>query len=184
NFCKLHKIKLHHTTPKNSNSNSPVERFHSTLAEEIRCLKSEKPNENANSLITYAIIGYNNAIHSATGHILFEVLKGHINSNDPFELSNNRIISNYIQNHKDKVKTLYSTIKEKSQKRKECIINKLNSDRQDPESYKPGNPVYIKTKERNKAKPKFSESKIILDNDKKLITHQGIYHKSNVKNQT
>ncbi|ERL84301.1 hypothetical protein D910_07676 [Dendroctonus ponderosae] len=41
NFCKLYKIELHYGTSKNSNSNSPVERFHSTLIEHYRCLKSK-----------------------------------------------------------------------------------------------------------------------------------------------
>lgn len=34
-FCTLHKNKLHYTTAKNSNCNFPVERLHSTIAEEI-----------------------------------------------------------------------------------------------------------------------------------------------------
>jgi hypothetical protein len=180
-FCKLHKIELHYTTPKNSNSNSLVERFHSTLAEEIRCLRLEKPNESTNKLIYYAIIGYNNAIHSVTGYTPFEIVKGHINTSDPFDLNDRRIISNYIQQHKENVKTLYNNIQQKSANKKEQIINNQNANRQDPEPYTPNQTAYIKTKARNKAYPKFVKTKVITDLDKKLTTQQGIYHKNHVK---
>jgi hypothetical protein len=180
-FCKLHKIELHYTTPKNSNSNSPVERFHSTLAEEIRCLKLEKPRDSIETLISYAIIGYNNAIHSVTNYTPFEIVKGHINSDDPFEMTDTKIISNYIQQHKEKVQTLYADIKEKTQTKKEQIVDKLNATREEPKTFIPGHSAYISTKERNKAKPKFISSKILANNDKKLKTRQGTYHKATVK---
>jgi hypothetical protein len=180
-FCKLHKIELHYTTPKNSNSNSPVERFHSTLAEEIRCLKLEKPRDSIETLISYAIIGYNNAIHSVTNYTPFEIVKGHINSDDPFEMTDTKIINNYIQQHKEKVQTLYADIKEKTQTKKEQIVDKLNATREEPKTFIPGHSAYISTKERNKAKPKFISSKILANNDKKLKTRQGTYHKATVK---
>lgn len=99
-FCKLHKIELHFTTPKNSNSNCPIERFHSTIAEEIGCLKIAKPQDNINNLMTYALIGYNNAIHSSTGFTPFEIVNGHINPNNPFDLTDTQILSSYMQKHR------------------------------------------------------------------------------------
>ena len=180
-FCKLHKIELHYTTPKNSNSNSPVERFHSTIAEEIRCLKLDKPREEVNTLMNHAIIGYNNAIHSVTGYTPFEVIKGHINTGNPFELSDKNIITDYIQNHKDKVKLLCDNIKRTSENKKEHIIQNLNAKREEPVTYKPNETVYVKTKNRNKAKPKFNQTFAIADNSNKLTTKQGAYHKSCIK---
>lgn len=58
---------------------------HSTLAEQNRCLKLDKPKENVCELMIHAIIGYNNSIHSVTGYTPFEVMKSHINTSDPFE---------------------------------------------------------------------------------------------------
>jgi hypothetical protein len=182
NFCELHKIELHFTTSKNSNSNSPVERFHSTLAEEIRCLKIDKPHENITSLMNYAIIGYNNAIHSVTGHTPFEVLKGHLESTHPFDLTDGKIISNYIQNHKEKTNIIYNQIKEKLNNNKEILISKLNENRETPKEFKTNDPAYITTKERNKAKPKFIKTNVLSDQNDKLVTHRGTYHKSATKN--
>jgi hypothetical protein len=177
NFCELHKIELHFTTSKNSNSNSPVERFHSTLAEEIRCLKIDKPHENITSLMNY-----NNAIHSVTGHTPFEVLKGHLESTHPFDLTDGKIISNYIQNHKEKTNIIYNQIKEKLNNNKEILISKLNENRETPKEFKTNDPAYITTKERNKAKPKFIKTNVLSDQNDKLVTHRGTYHKSATKN--
>lgn len=180
-FCKLHKIELHFTTAKNSNSNSPVERLHSTLAEQIRCLRVKKPKEPVNDLMRISIIAYNNTIHTSTDYTPFEIINGHINSNDPFDLTDSKIISNYIQNHKENTKILYNKIKIKNQSNKEKLINKLNISRNDPKTYEPGDNAYIATKQRNKANPRFSSSKIINDQNKKLITERGTYHKSTIK---
>lgn len=49
-----------------------------------------------------------NAIHSVTGFTLFEIIKGYIDSGNPFELSDNKIISNSIQSYNEKVKLLYN----------------------------------------------------------------------------
>lgn len=37
-LCKTYQIELHFTTPYNPNSNSPIERFHSTLKESLVAL--------------------------------------------------------------------------------------------------------------------------------------------------
>jgi hypothetical protein len=126
-----------------------------------------------------SIIGYNNAIHSVTNYTLFEIVKGHINSDDPFEMTDTKIICNYIQQYKEKVQTLYADIKEKTQTKKEKIID--NATREKPKTFIPGHSAYISTKERNKAKPKFISNKILANNDKKLKTRQGTYHKVTIK---
>nr|CAH7717672.1 unnamed protein product [Callosobruchus chinensis] len=51
----LYNIALHYTTAYNPNSNSPVERFHSTIIETIRTLREEKPHQNIRDLMNYAI---------------------------------------------------------------------------------------------------------------------------------
>lgn len=180
-FCTLHKIDLHYTTSKNSNSNSPVERFHSTLAEEIRCLKIDKPKDDINTLMKYAILGYNNSIHSVTNFTPFQIVKGHIDSDDPFSLTETRLLTDYVQKHKERTKALYNQIKTRNIEIKEKRISKLNENRDEPPSYDSKETAFIKTKSRNKALPKFSASKIINEQDKKITTEQGTYHKSAVK---
>lgn len=181
NFCKLYKIDLHYTTPKNSNSNSPVERFHSTLIEHYRCLREENNNFTPNQLIKRAVLGYNNAIHSVTKFTPFEIIKGHINTNNPFDLNDNIIISNYVQNHKETTKKLYDQIQENNHNKKEQIINKRNEDRIDPPKYLNADTAYIKTKNRGKDLPKFKKLSVLNETDIKIETNKGFYHKNSAR---
>ena len=177
-FCKIYKIDLHYTTPKNSNSNSPVERFHSTIIEHYRCLKNELNNFTPDQLIKRSVLGYNNSIHSVTKYTPFEVIKGHINSTDPFDINDHVIVSNYVHNHKENAKELYRKIQEKNAQTKEKIISKINENRSDPENYANENTAYVKTKSRSKDQPKFKKVDIIDQTENKIKTEKGTYHKS------
>lgn len=42
-FCKLMNIEIHFTTTNNPSSNSPIERFHSTIIEKLRIAKLKNP---------------------------------------------------------------------------------------------------------------------------------------------
>lgn len=177
-FCKLYKIDLHYTTPKNSNSNSPVERFHSTLIEHYRCLKEENKQYSPPELMKRVVLAYNNSIHSVTKFTPFEILKGHINSQNPFDLNDHLIISNYVQNHKENTKLLYNKIQEKNAQVKEKIIAKRNENREEPPNFENQKIAYIKTKARSKDLPKFKKVNVKGQTKIKLITPKGSYHKS------
>lgn len=58
-----------------------------------------------------------------TGYTPFEVTKSHNNTSDPFELTEKKIVSNYIQNHEERVKILYEQIKNKIQNKEKSSIN-------------------------------------------------------------
>lgn len=62
-LLKLHKINVHFTTPLHHESNSIVERFHSTIIEHLRILQEMYPDERGD-LMNYSIIGYNNSIQT------------------------------------------------------------------------------------------------------------------------
>ena len=96
-------------------------------------------------------------------------------------MTDNKIISNYIQNHKENVKSLYADIQQKSLKQKEYVINKLNAQRKEPDTYEIHKSGFVKTKNRDKAKPKFKEIKVLGDEDDKILTKHGCYHKSALK---
>lgn len=60
-------------------------------------------------------------------------------------------------------------------------MNKLNESRENPAEFQPGDTIYIKSKERHKAKPKFSDSKVINDENAKVTTQKGTHRKSTLK---
>jgi transposase InsO family protein len=85
-FITLHKINHHKTLPHSPNDNGIVERFHSTLLEHLRILKLSHKNEDVINLILYAILAYNSSVHSFTKCRPFDIIRGHFDPRDPFDV--------------------------------------------------------------------------------------------------
>ena len=177
NFCKLHHIELHFTTAKNSNSNSPVERFHSTLIEHFRRLREENKDITVDQLIKHSVLSYNNSIHSVTKFTPFEVIKGHIDNPDPFDLNDRLVISDYVQTHKQLCKKLYADVRQRNADVKERTITRKNETRSEPLDYTNQDTVYIKTKHRDKKLPKFKKLNLINQSEITLKIKQNIGNK-------
>lgn len=180
-FTNLHKINIHFGTSKNSNSNSPVERFHSTILEHLRVLKIQKPDIEVTDLMPYAIFGYNHSIHSTTKQKPIDIMSGHIDTKDPFDIDANQVLlNNYMQQHKEKTQLMYQRIHESSKKHKENLIEKTNLSREKPTVYPENIEAYrknVKTRG-NKLKPPFIKEKVVRDDNLKLTTNRNTYHKN------
>lgn len=163
-ILNLHKIKIHITTPQHHESNSIVERFHSTLIEHLRLLKESYPNDQEN-LMDYALIAYNNSIHSATGFTPFELTHGHTNSRDPNEIFTDKMFySDYAQNHRDKLKHIYKKVQENLETKKHKIVTKNNIRGDSNKEFEIGQTVYKQNPQnRNKNKNKFLGPYIITN---------------------
>lgn len=170
-FMILHKINLHFTSSQHPESNSPIERFHSTIIEHIRILneKEETKQDDVRKKVKYALLAYNNSIHSASGLTPFSLLYGHIDQKTLFDMNMEKTLAtNYLTTHKDKMKVLYAQTHEKLSQKKERAIEKLNEDREElPEI--PAE-VYIRTvQKQSKTKPKYNKE-IIKELDTELKT--------------
>lgn len=71
---------------------------------------------NADQLVKQAIIGYNNCRYSDTKFTPFEIIKGYIKADNPHDLNNQALISNYVQNHKETIKRLSEKIAKHNKK--------------------------------------------------------------------
>ncbi|XP_037824735.1 uncharacterized protein LOC119612917 [Lucilia sericata] len=69
-------IKVFKTPPYKSTVNGQVERFHSTLSEIMRCLKTEKTHRTFEELLDRAVYEYDCTIHSTTGKKPIELFFG------------------------------------------------------------------------------------------------------------
>ena len=69
-------IKVFTTPPYKSTVDDPVEKFHSTLSEIMRCLKIEKTHTTFEELLDRAVYEYNYTIYSATGKKPIELFFG------------------------------------------------------------------------------------------------------------
>lgn len=164
-LLSLHKIKIHFCSPNHPQSNSLVERLHSTIIEHIRLLNTQGfENDCMESKMAYAILAYNHSIHSATKLKPIDIINGHINTDNPFDIDIDKIlINNYLNDHKEKVKLMYSNINQKLIENKEKVITKLNANRDDPEIFEPDSKVFVKKHIRQKNANKFHKSTNITD---------------------
>lgn len=171
----LHKINIHFTTPLHHDSNSIVERFHSTIIEHLRILKEIYPNED--SLMDYAIIGYNNSIHSATKYTPFELTFGHTHSRNPNEIFvPTTFYTEYTENHKQKLEHVYKQVNEQLKDHKQNIISKTNDKGDSSNEFHLGQTVFKQNPNtRNKKNPKFLgpyEITQILERNRVEITNK------------
>lgn len=157
-ICALHNINIHFTTPYNPNSNSPIERFHSTISEIIRIQRMTNKEDPIQIIMNYAIIAYNNAIHSTTGYTPRELLLGHTASRNPLELFYPKeFYQDYVIKHRKHAEAVQECLAAHMSKNKEQIIAKRNQAAEEI-TFKVGETVYkqvAKTARNDKTKPVF-----------------------------
>lgn len=184
----LHKIDIHFCSPNHPQSNGVIERLHSTLIEHTRILNTRGFLKTPmNQKIIYAILAYNNSIHTTTKLKPIDVINGHINNDNPFDVDIDKaLINNYIEDHKERTKLMYSHINQNLAEHKDNLIAKLNKNRDDPKIFIPENKTYIKKFIRQKTANKFSQPTSIehVNEISKTIstnTGQNKIHMDNVK---
>lgn len=167
----FYKIELHLGTPNNPNSMGLIERFHSTILEIYRLAKYERKLTDAASVMTFAIMAYNQSIHSVTGLTPFEVVYGHTESKSPFNVNfDKEYMQVLMRDHKKRTKFLYKCLTERMIDKKEEIINKKGGEREfniniDDTVYFKGTNV-----RRSKDKPRFEKGKVLSDVERNIVT--------------
>lgn len=157
-ICASHNVDIHFTTPYNPNSNSPVERFHSTIAEIIRIQRMTNKEDTIQTLVKYAVIAYNNALHSTTGYSPHELLFGHTAARNPLELYYPKeFYQDFVIKHRTNAQAVQECIVAHTSKNKEQVIAKRNQEAEEIK-LKVGETVYkqvAKTARNDKTKPVF-----------------------------
>lgn len=133
-FCRQKDIQIHFSKPNSHTGNSDIERFNNTLTEKIRILNLEN-KQPIKDQITKAVESYNNTYHSTIKAKPIDVEQGKIDK----DLIRNRI-----------------------NKTKEHIIEKLNKSRENYSENRTEGYVKNYKSVRHKEEPKFRKNK--LDN--------------------
>ena len=156
-FLQIHKINVHFISSQHPESNGIAERFHSTIIEHVRLFNNREQfkNENICTKIQYAIIAYNNTKHSVTKFTPFEIINGHLETDDPVNISvQQQLTAHYNQAHRDRTKILYQQIQETINEKKQKIIGDRNKVREDPPEIPER--VFVKNKQKcSKTKNKY-----------------------------
>lgn len=184
-FALLHKINLHFISVNNPQSNGAIERFHSTILEHIRILTKTRCELSTEELMLYAILGYNNSIHSVTKQKPIDVINGHTNSRDPFDIDvENVCLQSYVDRHKDVTKELYSALNKRLQENQTRTMKAINTDREPPLQYTENTAFYSKNPlaVRHKTKPRYIKRNVKQNLDIKVIDDRYVtFHKRNVR---
>lgn len=140
----LHKINVHFVTENHPDSNAIVERFHSTILEHIRIMRLKHQKDPIVSLMKYAVIAYNNTIHSSTNFTPNELTMGNFSEKNPYDIDyEKQLYQDYITDHRDKLKLTYNKVKEKMDIDKQRIAERRNEGT-DTRKLQVGSKVYEK----------------------------------------
>ena len=165
-LMEFYNIKIHYISSQHPDSNGVVERFHSTLIEHIRLLKSRKEfvNDTIQTKVCYAVIAYNASIHSTTKLSPCEILYGHIGNDGLIDAEIERTFTNnYLNQHKERIKLLYANINSRLADLKTKNITKLNENREEIPQIP--HEVYVKTvQKQSKTLPKYNKEQIKSQN--------------------
>lgn len=165
-FISMHKITHHKTLPHAPNDNGIVERFHSTLLEHLRILKLTHKGEDVVNLVPYGILAYNSTIHSFTKCRPIDIITGHFDPRDPFEVDlGNHLMQQYTQDHREKMKLVYDLINESSLADRTNIIENRNKSREPEVEYQPQQRVFVKnpSASRQKTAPRYTQDTVLAD---------------------
>lgn len=160
-------IEVFKTPPYTSTVNGQVERFHSTLSEIMRCLKTEQTHRSFQELLDRSTYEYNYSIHSATGKRPIETFFGRRVSIDPEQYENSR---------RENINIL--------RKRQAKDLETHNKTRQPIKTYSPGDIIYVRINKRlgSKLTARYREEIVKEDKSSVVITEKGrTVHKSNIK---
>lgn len=166
-FCRMNKVELHFTTVNNPSSNSPIERFHSTIVEKLRTLRIKNPRDTPENLMISAVFIYNSSIHSATNFAPFDLLYGPYERNIEFDLDMT-LYEQYNEKRKQEILPFYNQVYNKNKNRAERTLNKRNEPRMDPPDLT-NKEVYIERDRPRKADPPFEKLKVTAQNKGTLI---------------
>lgn len=165
-FVRMHKIQHHRVAPHAPNENGIVERFHSTILEHLRILKLGQKSESVINLMPYALLAYNSSIHSFTKCKPLELITGHFDPRDPFDIDiSAHLLQQYMTNHRDKMTKAYNTIQDLCKTTRKDLTDNRNKDREPEVDYSPEQQIFVKNPfaSRQKLAPRYTQDVVMAD---------------------
>lgn len=157
------------TTPSyRSEANGQIERFHSTLAEIMRCLKGDGTSRNFEELLERAVNEYNHSIHSTVNR-------------RPVDLYFGRTIDFSPQD----IETTRRNIVDKLRQKQANDLTYHNKKKRPVKDYIPGQLIYVSNNKRlgTKLSDRYKEEIVKENRNTTVLTESGrVIHKSHIRN--
>lgn len=161
-------IEVFTTPPYKSEANGQIERFHSTLAEILRCLKEEGICRNFEELLERSVNEYNHSIHSTIGKKPVDMFFGRTVDFSP---------GSYERTRENNIKML--------KRKQEKDLNYHNKDKDEIKQYIPGQEIFVRVNKRlgTKLSEKFKRELVKENRHSTVVTESGrVVHKKHIKN--
>lgn len=169
-FLAENNVQIHFTSVNSSNSNSTVERFHSTLLEHLRIIMNHEKLTLKESL-RKALAAYNNSINLITKFAPFELFFGR-KFDEPLEID--------IEKIKEKKIEIQSKAYNNSLQTKTNYIEKFNENRVEPNENLPEE-AYLRNRVTNKLQARNRKLKIQRQKRLNAYDQNDIkYHKNKI----
>lgn len=155
--------------PYKSEINGQIERFHSTIAEIMRCLKQEYPDKNFDELLECSVNEYNHTIHSVTEKRPVDLFFGRPTSSDP-----------------DSREQIRAANCEKLKRKQQQDLQYHNKNKSEIINYEQGDKIYVRQNKRlgTKLSKRYKEE-IVKENKNSTVTTESgkVVHKDRIKNR-
>jgi len=163
-LAKLYNFKLTYSSVAHPQSNGSLERFHSTLLESIRILKSENEKIKVCEVLPYALITYNKSKNASTGFTPYELLFGHTACHAADELFNQKeLISKYVKDLNERISYMYSKAAENIEKMKQKAKSRFDKHVHKQVKYKENQLIWLRNSQiKDKLSNKYSGPHKIL----------------------
>lgn len=170
-------IEAYYTPSNRSEVNGIVERFHSTIAEIFRSIKSNYENLSAKELFKLSVSLYNSTVHSATKLKPIEIFYG-IKDGEERPLDLKAILEN-----RDK---FFDEVVLELKKKQDQTTKNHNKNREQEPKLENDETVYVARQGiKSKTKPKYEAVKVFEDKTKTFIDVKNRkLHKANLKRKT
>lgn len=155
-------IEIFRVPPYKSTVNGQIERFHSTLSEIMRCLKSKQVYQTFEELLDRTIYEYNYTIHSVTKQRPLEVFFGRNVTTDPEQFEKSR---------QDNITRLRN--------KQQQDLENHNKKRKEIKTYQPGQEIFVKQNTRlgSKLSKRYKKEIVKQNNRTTIITETRVISK-------
>lgn len=137
--------------------------------------------------MNYALLSYNNSVHSTTNYTPFQIVKGQLDFKNPFEITKEEQISDYINEHTQILESISNQLYSKLDKKQRQNLERENRLRTRTLKLDTKQPIYTKnipSDHKKESNPFVKLADPVIINDNKITSkNKKVIHQRQLKPQ-